>query len=273
MNDFTQSPLYTTISGQRLHVPSKNLQRTVTVSVIHPGRHYNSAPSFPLLIFQDGQDFEALRLAETIEDLLLKKAISPAIIVGIHANEDRIYEYGTARRPDYMGRGSRAARYTAFVLDELLPYLQTNFRTCETHRTIAGFSLGGLMALDIAWNHPEQFAKAGVFSGSLWWRSKAFSPDYHDSDRIMHETIRETVRKPDLELWFQTGTADETSDRDDDGVIDSISDTLDCIAELERKGFQWNHDVRYLEVENGEHNPATWRKIMPDFLKWALSGK
>ena len=76
--------------------------------------------------------------------------------------------------------------------------------------------------------------------------------------------------KPDLKFWFQTGTNDETDDRDHDGIIDSIQDTLECIAELERKGFVWGKDIIYSETLGGEHNPETWSRAMPDFLIWAF---
>ncbi len=250
---------------------SANLHRNVTVSLILPANYTDHNRRFPLIIFQDGQDFPALHLSETVAELVSKGSIPPVVIAGIHANEKRIYEYGVAAQADYKGRGNRAGAHTRFVTEELLPYLETHCPVNASGNTIAGFSLGGLMALDIAWNHPRLFSRAGVFSGSLWWRRKAFGEEYHDSDRIMHRQIAGASHQPGLKLWFQTGTLDETCDRNNDGVIDSISDTLDCIAELERKGYRWGDDVRYLEIKGGEHNPGTWRQAMPAFLKWALA--
>lgn len=258
---------------QTVNLHSANLHRNVTVSLILPAGYADHNRRFPLIIFQDGQDFPALHLAETVAGLVSEGAIPPAIITGIHANEKRIYEYGIAARADYKGRGNKAGEHTRFVTDELLPFLKAGYPLDNAPYIIAGFSLGGLMALDIAWNHPELFSRAGVFSGSLWWRQKAFGKEYFDSDRIMHRQIAAGHYKRGLKFWFQTGSRDETCDRNNDGVIDSISDTLDCIAELERKGYRWKKDVHYLEVKGGEHNPATWRKAMPDFLKWALADR
>jgi pimeloyl-ACP methyl ester carboxylesterase len=122
------------------------------------------------------------------------------------------------------------------VLHELLPFLKSHHNIKLTNITYAGFSLGGLMALDMVWNHPEVFSAVGVFSGALWWRQKALNEGYDDSDRIMHRQIEISDRKPALKFWFQCGSLDEYDDRDGDGVIDSIQDTLECIAALERKG-------------------------------------
>ena len=134
----------------------------------------------------------------------------------------------------------------------------------------AGFSLGGLSAMDIAWNNPQLFDKTGVFSGSFWWRSKELGKGYTDADRIMHKTIRETAGKPALKFWLQTGTKDETADRNKNGIIDSIDDTVDLIKELEAKGYNRPGDIQYLEMVGGTHSTATWAYAMPKFLLWAF---
>jgi enterochelin esterase-like enzyme len=140
-----------------------------------------------------------------------------------------------------------------------------------TDAAIAGFSLGGLSALDIAWQYPQVFSKVGVFSGSLWWRSRAFRPEDPDADRIAHEMIAQGPYRVDMKFWLQTGTLDETADRNNNGIIDSIDDTLDLIAELETVGYRQGADIRYVEMEGGEHNPHTWGEAMPDFLQWVFS--
>ncbi|WP_159472915.1 esterase family protein [Dyadobacter sp. 3J3] len=245
------------------------LHREVLISVILPV-HYNEAERYPLLLINDGQDFDALRMNPILTDLQINGLIESIIVVGIHAGTDRLHEYGTVCMPDYAHRGSKAGATTNFVLKELLPFLNKYYQIEGENICYAGFSLGGLMALDMVLNHPDIFSKTGVFSGALWWRQKALGAGYRDSDRIMHQQIRNSTTKSDLKFWFQTGTNDETDDRDDDGIIDSIQDTLECIAELERKGFVWGKDIAYCETLGGEHNPETWAHAMPDFLIWAF---
>ena len=144
---------------------------------------------------------------------------------------------------------------------ELLPFLSAYFKRTELPPlSYAGFSLGALMALDMAWSHPKIFEKVGVFSGSLWWRTIDQSdPEYNDDvHRIMHQRIRSGNFQPGLKFFFQCGNKDETNDRNKNGVIDSIDDTRDLIKELVSKGYQVPTDIAYLEMEDGAHDVPTW---------------
>jgi enterochelin esterase family protein len=224
-----------------------------------------------LLLLNDGQDAESLHLNTTLEDQYERYGIDPLLVVAIHAGEERIQEYGIAGEPDFKNRGAKANFYSQFIVEELLPavYTKTGFENFKT-TAYAGFSLGGLSALDIAWHHAGIFNKVGVFSGSFWWRSKDLAEGYTDNDRIAHRMISTSVEKPELKFWLQTGTADETADRNKNGIIDSIDDTIDLIKVLEAKSYNRPHDIQYTEVVGGEHNPATWAKAMPKFLCWAF---
>lgn len=254
---------------------SQHLKRVVRVTLLLPPRYARShSTRFPLLLVNDGQDFPGIQLASSLENLYREQHIRESIIVGIHANGDRLREYGTAGTPDYAGRGDWADRYQAFVLQELIPYLENHLRVSPNpeERFCAGFSLGGLAALDLAWQHPDHFAGAGIFSGSLWWRSRPFvEEDYDDDrDRIMHDRIRQGTFRRHQRFWLQAGTEDETSDRNNNGIIDAIDDTLDLIRELEAKGFETGKHVVYHEEEGGKHDLPTWGKVMPVFLRWWL---
>ena len=141
----------------------------------------------------------------------------------------------------------------------------TNFK----EKSYAGFSLGGLTAIDVVWNHPDEFSKAGVFSGSLWWRLKDLHHGYvEETDRIMHKQVREGNFHPGLKFFLATGSLDEKMDRNSNGIIDSIDDTQDLIKELEKKGYQVGRDISYLNFEDGKHDVKTWGRAMPAFLKW-----
>ncbi|GAB3276105.1 hypothetical protein GCM10027347_49720 [Larkinella harenae] len=249
------------------------LNRSIRLDIVLPNEYESMSEPLPVLYLNDGQDLERLQMVGVLESVYARQAVRPFVLVAIHAG-DRIQEYGVAAQADYLHRGAKAGAYTDFVIHELLPYLQKQYRvsTEPEHAVFAGFSLGGLSAFDLVWNHPELFRKAGVFSGSFWWRQRGLNDGYADSDRIMHAQVRATPVPNASKFWFQTGTQDETDDRDNDGIIDSIADTLDLIAEMERKGLRWGQDVTYVEVEGGRHDPETWGQVMPRFLIWAFGG-
>lgn len=254
-------------------IHSKLLGRDTIVDIFLPFQYEKGRKHYPLLILNDGQDAAAIGLKTTLEKLTHAKEMEDIIVVGVHAG-DRMQEYGVANKADFKDRGSRAKNYSRFIMTELIPYLEYQYSISKKHeeRSIAGFSLGGLSAMDIAWNHPEYFSKVGSFSGSFWWRKRdSKSRLYSDyRDRIMHQQIRRGKFKPGLKFWFQTGLKDERSDRNRNGVIDSIDDTLDLIVELVKKGYRPFHDIHYLEMKDGEHNLPTWGEALPHFLMWAF---
>ena len=262
-----QSIQQSVLAQQTLVIHSNVLERKVTIDCFLPVNTAATAP-LSLLLINDGQNMKELGLTGMLEELMVRKAITPLLCVAVHAG-NRMMEYGAACRPDYMGRGAKAGLYTHFVLHELIPYIQSAFGIQSfREKSFAGFSLGGLSAMDIVWNHPDVFTKAGVFSGSLWWRTKDVMVGYNeDTDRIMHAQIRAGRYAYGQKFFFETGTLDETADRNNNGIIDSIDDTLGLIRELQDKGCQPG-DIAYLELHDGKHDIATWARAMPAFLRW-----
>jgi len=253
---------------EHLEINSAFLDRSVKINCYSPVT-ISDPSSLHLLLINDGQNMDELGLAGVLEGLMKEHKIVPLLCVGIHAG-DRMMEYGTACCPDYLGRGNKARPYAHFIFDELIPFIQSLYRIPSFYeKSFAGFSMGGLSALDLVWNNPHEFSKAGIFSGSLWWRTKSLDGGYNEeTDRIAHEQIKKGRYVDGLKFFFQTGTLDETMDRNNNGIIDSIDDTLTLIDELVKKGYRRKKDIRYLEVKNGTHDVATWAKTMPAFLQW-----
>jgi enterochelin esterase-like enzyme len=259
-----------TISENKITINSETLGREVVCDVLTPDELDATHP-LNLLLLNDGQEAESLEIKGTLQNLYNSNSIKPLVIIAIHAGDERLQEYGVAGKPDFKKRGSKAGLYTEFIKDELLSAIAELFPSATFEITaFAGFSLGGLSALDIVWNNPGLFNKVGVFSGSLWWRSKELGKGYTDADRIAHTMINSTQSKPGIKLWLQTGTNDETADRNKNGIIDSIDDTIDLIKDLEAKGYKRPDDIRYVEIVGGSHNTETWAKAMPKFLAWAF---
>lgn len=251
-------------------ISSAFLSRDVRIDFYLP-KDINGNSVVSLLLINDGQDLQKMDFASILEKLYSDDAIEPLLCVAINSGPERKMEYGVAGHPDYKARGDKSGLYTSFIIKELLPFIYNKYSEYSfKEKAFAGFSLGALSALDIVWSHPEIFSKTGCFSSSFWWRSiDQHDPDYDDDrHRIMHQQVRLGKYAPGLKFFFQCGNMDETKDRNKNGIIDSIDDTLDLIKELVAKGYDPEKNIRYLEMKDGHHDVFTWGRAMPEFLKW-----
>ncbi|HEV8083157.1 MAG TPA: alpha/beta hydrolase-fold protein [Chitinophagaceae bacterium] len=246
------------------------LKRDVILDFYLPPGH-SSGGDMSMLLINDGQDLITMNFENILAELYRDEIISPLFCIGIHCSADRKNEYGTARFLDFKGRGTKALFYHRFIFEELFPFIKNTYSLFSfKEKSFCGFSLGGLNALDIVWNNPKEFTKAGIFSGSLWWRNVSQDDPAFDerNHRIMHSQIRNGEYAPWLKFFFETGTLDEIADRNKNGIIDSIDDTLSLIEELVTKGYDPAADIRYLEIKDGRHDVETWGRAFPEFLKW-----
>jgi len=255
--------LYTPIQQERVQLLANKLARVMFIDIYHPKARQNKT-NIPIIIFNDGQDLIKVKLRASLRRLLRYNQIKPCIIIGIHSHSKRNHELGTTQFLESNGHGIDAEAYQDFIIHQLIPFLKEEFGPISP-LYIAGFSLGGLSALDITLNHPTTFAGVGVFSGALWWRNQPFSAEQPNANLIIPRKIGALKQTPQQKFWFQTGTLEETNDRDNNGVIDVIDDTLRTIAELRKKNVP-EKSITYVEIKGGKHDYATWEKAMNSFL-------
>jgi Putative esterase len=261
---------------ETLSFPSEILERNLRIDFYLPKDAPGDTGPLDVLLVNDGQDLQTMGFSSILGKLYRSNAIRPLLCVGIHAGSLRKFEYGTSATADFKGRGNLAKRYMEFITDELMPAVHLLFPGKLANRwAFAGFSLGGLSALDISWKQRGAFSLVGVFSGSLWWRTlDKDDPEYQDEQhRIMHNQIRDGEYIPGTRFFFECGTEDETEDRNGNGVIDSIDDTQDLISVLAYKGYDRLNDIYYHEIEGGKHDIPTWAQAFPVFLKWGFGNK
>jgi enterochelin esterase-like enzyme len=81
---------------------------------------------------------------------------------------DGAQEAAPARRGGRGGFGGfNFAAFERVLIDELIPYIDANFRTLadQPHRAMAGLSMGGAQTRSIALKHLDKFSHIGLFSG------------------------------------------------------------------------------------------------------------
>lgn len=224
-----------------------------------------------LLLLNDGQLSDALHIRQAITKLHAAGRIRPVTVLAIHAGE-RQSEYGVSGVEDYLGRGEKAEHYENFIAHELLPWIHagSDGSYSPLHTAFAGCSLGGLSAIDIVSSNPSLFATAGVFSGSLWWRSKSYAEGYTDNDRIIFNKLAHASLASHFRCYLMAGTNDEKNDRNGNGIIDAVDDTLDLFDLLSVKVKSPEKKLRLSIIEGGRHEPATWSAQIPEFLVHAF---
>jgi enterochelin esterase-like enzyme len=196
-------------------VRSEHLQNSRSLYIYLPPNYDEQAQNYPVLYLNDGQDRQQLKLHETLAELYDRRQIEPIIVVAIPTNENRAQEYGTAVAPEARGYGKKADLYGRFLAQELMPLINNQYRTKQdpAHTAVAGMSLGGLSAFDIAWNHPDLFGIVGVFSGSFWWRAAQDETEVPPNGLIVPQVVRQGAAQPHLRIWLEAATRDGAPDR------------------------------------------------------------
>lgn len=268
---FAQLKAMYKVDFRTIEFPSSFLKRIVKLDIYFTGMGKVAATA-DLVLINDGQDLLKMSFIDILTGI---QPQTPLLVIGLHASEQRKQEYGVAGVPDYLGRGAKASLYSKFIIEELFSNLEAFFPGIKIQsKALAGFSLGGLMAFDMLMDYPEVFTSVGVFSGSFWWRSKSLEDGYDEElHRIMHAKIRTKKKEPGLKFFIQTGRLDETADRNNNGIIDSIDDALGIISELSKLGYNLNDHITYREVEDGRHDVETWSRVMPEFMKWLITNR
>ena len=259
------------IKQQEDEIYSRHLQEHIKLTIISTPIP-ETKNEMNLLILNDGQDADKFRIKVIVDSLYRKKLIAPLLVVAVHAGKREEW-YGVAGKPDFENRGKRADKYAAFIDNELYPYIKKNAGVRSFKSVVlAGASLGGLSAMDIAWNNADKIDRVGVFSGSFWWRDKdQVDIAYSDAaNRILLSSIQQSRKRPHLKYWMYAGLQEEKSDRDKDGIIDVVDDTKDLLQIIKNKKVCAASDIVYVESPNGQHDFASWSKALPGCLLWAF---
>lgn len=146
---------------------------TRKITVLLPPAYGKEKTNFAVAYIHDGGDLLYMQLA-TMTELMAGGKLAQIIFVGIAA-EQRLDDYtpwpASALAAGYRDFGGKGNQYLAFVVNELKPHIDRQYRTCigPEHTGIIGASLGGLISFYALYLYPEVFGKFGSISGSFWY--------------------------------------------------------------------------------------------------------
>ncbi|HET6805021.1 MAG TPA: alpha/beta hydrolase-fold protein [Frateuria sp.] len=267
------------------------------VTVYLPPGYARSNARYPVLYANDGQDMQAVGLQATLSKLYGEHAIEPLIVVAVDMLKDRASGYGLsdrARGRSVVGGsrigaiGIKAADYSSWLATALVPYVDAHYRTRADarQRTVMGWSLGALNAFNLGWQYPRVFGKVGAMSPSFWLAGDRSGATAVQRSRLAQAMVDRGPKRAGLKFWFAAGTAEETNDRDRDGVIDVVDDLQDLVEGyrgngVRRRGLRQlgysttgtDPDVTVFLLPGGHHQQASWAKMLPVFLRWAFPSR
>ena len=236
--------------------------RPITI-LLPRGYAENPWRKYPVVYFHDGQNvfFPGGPFGTWDADRIANYEISQgrmreAIMVGIpNDGANRLAEY--MPNGDTVGQtAGKAASYLQWLLDNVTPTLDSNFRTFgdAANTIVAGSSMGGLVSDYIGFQRPDRFGTLGIFSPAYW-----AGPNYL-ADR--------TLTNQPLRRFLSMGTAESSGGQSSSNIY-----WQDCLAVYSRYiavNEAANRDVLFTGVAGGLHNEPAWSRLLPQFFGWAL---
>jgi predicted alpha/beta superfamily hydrolase len=238
-------------------------QRDLIVYV-PPGYDHQPFTKFPVLYLHDGQNLfdratsfggQDWNVHGAADQMIGAGAVQPLIIVGIYnTGKSRIHEYTPTKAPR-LG-GGRADRYGKFLIEEVMPFIQREYRAATDPRVtgIGGSSLGGLVSLYFGLKLPRSFGKIAALSPSVWWHQRM----------IARFAATATPGDPRPQIWLDIGTNEGPR------IVPQVEQFHDVLL---RKGWREGEDLHYERVEGGEHNELAWSRRINRVLQFLYPAK
>lgn len=230
--------------GTQHLLKSEILQEDRPIIISLPlGYNVNEA-NYPVLYLLDGLGNIKHEIG-TVELLTESGIIPPMIIVAIESlDRSRDLTPSNAGKDVYGGTGDAgipqsggAPKFLHFLEKELIPYIESNFRT-HPFRILEGHSFGGLFSTYTLMNKPELFDAIIVQSPALWWNKEEMT-------KKAKEFFKSNTNL-DKSVYFGIGGGDGW------GMRQELIRYVDVIKQHTPKNFRWKHE----EIGDEGHDDA-----------------
>ena len=261
-------------------VSSKVLGQERTVRIYLPASYERTSERrYPVLYLHDGQNvfsfagtnvgfgWGSWELDKTADELSNNGKMREVIMVAVdNSGLGRYAEYCGAHHPEGVTTNTPFEIYSAFLMRELKPRIDTNYRTrAEPAQTgVLGSSMGGICSVVLAWEHPEVFGLAGSLSGAYMVEKTNFL------DNVLKPCANKTQR---ARIYLDSGVCDFMGGDDGRALTDAVAgelmrlgwgkellhytDLKPLSAEaLEKSGLRRD---KWEEARRSQHNEFYWR--------------
>ena len=223
------------------------------VNIWTPPNYKQTTDRFPVLYMPDGgikEDFP--HIANTLSKLISEHKIPPFILVGIE-NTERGRDLSGYSESEYDKQycplTDGAKNFRAFITEELIPEIDTKYRT-QSKKGIIGESLAGLFVMETFFLTPETFNFYIAMDPSLWWNTHYLTNHAED--------LLEKFPEQDIKLWFAGSDAEDISQ-----YTKQLEHTLKNTAP---KHLTWQYSD-----QPEEHHNTIFRATKESALIWTLN--
>ncbi|MCJ8313300.1 MAG: alpha/beta fold hydrolase [Saccharospirillaceae bacterium] len=158
--------LTTTIKAPSLAGSLLKNKEQQSLRVYLPKSYYTSSKRYPVLYYFHGYGANHSEVNKLM-GYKVKKAIKSGdinemIIVGINGNN----QFGGS----FYANSPVTGNWEDYVVNDVINFMDTNYRTINKaqYRGLAGFSMGGYAAINIAFKHPDKFKHIFALSPGLF---------------------------------------------------------------------------------------------------------
>ncbi len=246
----------------KISFSSKALKKEMKINIYLP-KGYSDKKKYPVLYLIHGYTgnedtwFPWFQVDKKADDLIDKKEIVPLIIVAPQIDNS----YGINSTKDTSNsQPFNTGMYEDYLYKELVPFIDTTYSTISSRegRYIGGLSMGGWVALHMAFAHTDMFSKVGGHSPAIFLDGDA-SPVrsfLYPTEELKNERdpilVAQNKDLTSLKVYLDCG--DQDSYRFFEGC-----DKLNKI--LQSKGV----DSKYY-FNQGKHDGPYWRANIEKYL-------
>lgn len=148
---------------ETFEVYSPSMKKTLKAAITLPENYSNSEGRFPVLYLLHGGSgaYSDWHEKVTEENLVNKLADQYQIVIVTPGVGPASYYYDSPKMD--------SVRYETYLIKELIPFIDSNYRTLakKESRAITGLSMGGHGAILLSAKYPELFVAAGSMSGVM----------------------------------------------------------------------------------------------------------
>ncbi len=239
---------------ERRFLASKNVDQTYEIDVGFPKDYYRETARYPVIYVLDAE-YNFGCVSYIVKRLIKNGDIPKVLVVGIAYNTDEDDFYVKRERdstPPSKVHGRRAGGvepFLRFFEEELIPYINRNFRTLPGDRTIVGHSITGFFGTYALFRHPRLFTRYLIVSPSLWYSNEVIF-DYE-------KEFARTGQPLEAAVFLSTGKAESEQ---------MVRTTERMIRTLSERKYQ---GLRFLsEIPPGEHHRSVFPSAFTKGLRW-----